>query len=155
VVLGRFSSAWFNAVLDARNGAVELAEGANIQDNCRVEGLPGQAAFIGRGVSLGHNARVIGAVVGDHALIAIGSSVLPGARIGARCIVGANAVVPEGMQVPPRSLVIGHGRILREVTEAEIERILFGGKEYQRLAAIYRARLGPAPRRRQFVDPPG
>ena len=56
-------------------------------------------------------------------MIAIGATVLPGAHVGTHSIVAANAAVPEGMLVPPRTLVIGQGRMLRDVTEAEIERI--------------------------------
>ena len=62
---------------------------------------------------------------------------LPGARVGTRSIVAANATIPENMQVPPRTLVIGHGRILRQVTEAEIERIEHGADEYVRLGRDY------------------
>jgi carbonic anhydrase/acetyltransferase-like protein (isoleucine patch superfamily) len=45
--------------------------------------------------------------------------------------------VPEGMRVPPRSLVVGQGRILRQVTEAEIERIDRGAGDYARLTREY------------------
>jgi hypothetical protein len=42
------------------------------------------------------------------------------------------------MQVPPRTLLIGQGRILRAVTDGEIERIEHGATEYARLAREYR-----------------
>jgi hypothetical protein len=38
------------------------------------------------------------------------------------------------MHVPARSLVVGNGRILREVTPAEIDRIDRGNVDYVRLA---------------------
>ena len=76
---------------------------------------------IGARVTLGHNARVFGATIDERSMIAIGATVLPGAHVGAHSIVAANATVPEGMDVPPRTLVIGNGRMLREVTEAEID----------------------------------
>jgi hypothetical protein len=37
-------------------------------------------------------------------------------------------------------LVIGHGRILRDVTDAEIERIEHGATDYARLCREYRQR---------------
>jgi carbonic anhydrase/acetyltransferase-like protein (isoleucine patch superfamily) len=129
--LGEGSSVWYGARL---SGAVELLERTNVQDNCVVEG----PATIGPEATLGHNARVFGAVVEERSMIAIGATVMPGARIGAQSIVAANATVPEGMQVPPRSLVIGNGRILREVTEAEIDRIDRGTVDYVRLANEHR-----------------
>ncbi|MDQ3809561.1 MAG: gamma carbonic anhydrase family protein [Chloroflexota bacterium] len=135
------SSLWYGALLDGQAGPVTISEQANVQDNAIVQGRPGQAAFIGAGCTLGHNARVFGAHVEERSLIAIGATVLAGARIGRQSIVAANATVPEGMQVPPRSLVVGNGRILREVSEAEIDRIDGGTREYVRLAAEHRATL--------------
>jgi carbonic anhydrase/acetyltransferase-like protein (isoleucine patch superfamily) len=132
------SSVFHGAVLRGEAAPVELGAQANIQDNCVVEGTPGHPARIGARVTLGHNARLYGAVVEERSLIAIGATVMSAAHVGTQSIVAANATVPEGMQVPPRSLVIGHGRILRSVTEAEIERIEHGADEYARLARDYR-----------------
>jgi carbonic anhydrase/acetyltransferase-like protein (isoleucine patch superfamily) len=131
------SSLWFGAVLRGDAAPVELGKQANVQDNAVVEGTPGQPVRIGARVSLGHNARVFGATIDERSLIAIGATVLPGAHIGKYSIIAANATVPEGMVVPPRTLVIGHGRILREVTDAEIERIEHGATDYARLCREY------------------
>jgi carbonic anhydrase/acetyltransferase-like protein (isoleucine patch superfamily) len=81
---------------------------------------------------------VYGAIIEAAALIAIGATIRPGARVGTHAIVAANAVVPEGMHVPPGKLVIGQGRILRDVTDAEIRRIESGATEYARLSREYR-----------------
>ncbi|HEY3060911.1 MAG TPA: gamma carbonic anhydrase family protein [Chloroflexota bacterium] len=128
------SSVFFGSVL---RGSVILEERANVQDNSIIEGSPSQPAVIGAGTSVGHNARISGAIVEPRSLIAIGARVLPGARVGSQSIVAANATVPEGMHVPPRSLVIGNGRILRQVTDAEIERIDRGARDYARLTREY------------------
>jgi carbonic anhydrase/acetyltransferase-like protein (isoleucine patch superfamily) len=126
------------AVLRGEAAPVEVGPQANIQDNCVVEATPGYPARIGARVSLGHNARVYGATIEERSLIAIGASVLSGAHVGTNSIVAANATVPEGMQVPPRTLVIGHGRLLRAVTDAEVERIERGATDYVRLGSEYR-----------------
>jgi carbonic anhydrase/acetyltransferase-like protein (isoleucine patch superfamily) len=138
------SSAWYGAVLNGQAAPVTLDERSNVQDNGVVEGTAGHPAFIGADCTLGHNARVFGAHVEPRSMIAIGATVLPGARVGSQSIVAANATVPEGMQIPPRSLVIGQGRILREVTEAEIARIDYGTSEYVRLAGEHRHTLESA-----------
>ncbi len=131
VQLGNECSVFFGAVL---KGDVVLEERANVQDNCLVEG----PCRIGAGTSLGHNARVLaGAVVEPRSLIAIGATVGRGATVGSQSIIAANATVPEGLAVPPRSLVIGNGRILRQVSEAEIERIDRGARDYARLTREY------------------
>ena len=132
------SSVFHGTVLRGEAAPVELGPQANVQDNCIVEGTPGHPVRIGARVSLGHNARVSGATIEERSLIAIGAILLPGAHIGSHSIVAANAVVPEGMVVPSRTLVIGHGRLLREVTDAEIARVEHGATDYARLGREYR-----------------
>ena len=131
-------SIFHGAVLRGEAAPVEVGPQANVQDNCVVEGTPGHPVRIGSRVSLGHNARVFGASIEERSLIAIGATVLPGAQVGSHSIIAANACVPEGMQVPSRSLVIGNGRILRQVTDAEVERIEHGATDYMRLGREYR-----------------
>ena len=126
VKLGDECSVWYGARV---SGEVTVEEQANIQDNAVVEG----PTRIGRRTTLGHNAHVFGATIDEACLIAIAATVHPGAHIGTHSIVAANATVPAGMQVPPNSLVIGEGRILRQVGEQEIERIEYGADEYVRL----------------------
>ncbi len=132
------ASVFPGAVLNGDAACVDIGPQANVQDNCIVEATPGHPVSIGERVTLGHNARVYGASVDARAMIAIGATVLSGAHVGRHAIVAANAVVPEGMQVPPRTLVIGQGRLLREVSEAEIRRIESGATGYARLSREYR-----------------
>jgi carbonic anhydrase/acetyltransferase-like protein (isoleucine patch superfamily) len=137
VRLAADSSIWFGTVIRGDAARVDIGPEANVQDNCIVEGTPGHPVRIGARTTLGHNARVFGATVAERSMIAIGATVLAGADIGFHSIVAANATVPAGMVVPPRTLVIGQGRILREVTEAEIERIESGATSYARLGRQY------------------
>ncbi len=137
VQLAGESSVWFGSVVRGEAAPVELGPQANVQDNCVVEGTPGHPVRIGARVTLGHNARVFGATVEERSMVAIGATVLQGAHVGLNAIVAANATVPEGMVVPPRTLVIGNGRVLRAVTEAEIERIEHGATDYVRLCREY------------------
>jgi carbonic anhydrase/acetyltransferase-like protein (isoleucine patch superfamily) len=140
----RFANAcsiWFGTVIRGEAAQVEIGVQANVQDNCVVEGTPGHPVRIGARTTLGHNARVFGATIGDRSMIAIGATVLAGARIGSHSIVAANATVPEGMDVPSRTLVIGNGRILRSVTDAEVDRIERGATEYARLGRDYLSQL--------------
>ncbi|MCC6408158.1 MAG: hypothetical protein IT453_13430, partial [Planctomycetes bacterium] len=75
-------------------------------------------------------------------LIGIGARVLDGARIGAGSLVAAGALVREGMQVPPRSLVVGVPAVVkRELTERELELIRRTPPRYAKLAEDARASL--------------
>jgi carbonic anhydrase/acetyltransferase-like protein (isoleucine patch superfamily) len=138
VRIGADASIFHGSVVRAEAASVTIEAEANVQDNCVIEATPGHPVVIGARTSVGHNARVYGATIDAAALIAIGATVHPGARVGTHAIVAANAEVPEGMQVPPGKLVIGRGRILRDVTEAEVERIEHGATEYVRLSRDYR-----------------
>ena len=54
-------------------------------------------------------------------------------------LVGAGALVPEGRRIPSGSLAVGvPARVIRRLTDAELERIRHGHAEYMRLAADYR-----------------
>ena len=62
----------------------------------------------------------MGATSGPYVLIGIGAIVLNGAEVGEETVVAAGTLVPEGMKIPPRSLVMGFpGKVRRDVTEAE------------------------------------
>jgi len=132
------SSVFPGAVVRGEAAPVQIGRQANVQDNCVVEATSGHPVSIGERVTLGHNARVYGATVDDRAMIAIGATVMRGAHVGKHAIVAANATVPENMDVPDRKLVIGNGRVLRNVSQAEIERIESGATEYARLSREYR-----------------
>jgi carbonic anhydrase/acetyltransferase-like protein (isoleucine patch superfamily) len=138
ISLGAECGVFPGAVLRAEAASITIGPRANVQDNCVVEATPGHPVTIGERVTLGHNARVYGATIEDRAMIAIGATVRSGAHVGTHAIVAANAVVPENMDVPSRKLVIGQGRILRDVTEAEVQRIESGADEYARLSRDYR-----------------
>ena len=144
VRLGPDVSVFHGTVIRGEAASVTVEAEANVQDNCVVEAAPGHPVLIGARTSLGHNARVYGATIGPAALIAIGATVNQGAIVGRHAIVAANAVVPEGMQIPDAKLVIGTGRILRDVTQAEIARIESGATEYARLSREYRLGLEAA-----------
>ena len=138
VTIGPRSGVWFGATIRGDTEPLTLGEGCNVQDHCTLHTDVAFPVVIGNFVSLGHNAIVHGAVLEDYVLIAIAATVLSGARIGAGSIVAANALVPEGREIPPRSLVVGTpGKVIREVTEAEYERICQTSSDYMKLAQEY------------------
>ena len=94
---------------------------------------------IGADVSVGHGAVVHGCTVEDEVLIGMNATVLNGAVIGTGSLVAAGAVVLEGTVVPPRSLVTGvPGRVRRELTDEEQEKVRANARTYVRLSAEHR-----------------
>ena len=70
----------------------------------------------------------------------MGSVLLNRVRIGTGSVVAAGAVIPEGMRVPPRSLVMGvPGRIVRPVDPALAARIAETWAHYVAQARAHRA----------------
>lgn len=99
---------------------------------------PGVSNVIGEEVTIGHRVVLHGARVGDRCLIGMGSVLLGGSVIGAESIVAAGAVVRENFEVPPRSLVAGvPAKILRQVTDEEVESIKRSAEGYVRKIRVY------------------
>jgi carbonic anhydrase/acetyltransferase-like protein (isoleucine patch superfamily) len=68
----------------------------------------------------------------------MGATVLDNAEIGEECIIGAHTLVPKGMKISPRSLVIGTpGKVVRTLTEDEIKSLTESARGYQTLGATY------------------
>jgi carbonic anhydrase/acetyltransferase-like protein (isoleucine patch superfamily) len=78
--------------------------------------------------------------VEDGCLVGMSAVVLDGAVLGAESLVGAGALVTPGTIVPPRSLVLGSpAQRVREVSDAELERLRTSAANYVELARRYRA----------------
>ncbi len=144
VTLGRRVSIWPGAVLRGDILEIEVGDESNIQDLCVAHTSHGVAPVrIGRRVVAGHRVILHGTKVGDQALIGMGAILLDGSEVGAGAIVAAGALVPEGMKIPPGNLAVGiPARVVRQVTEAETQRIREGAKQYLDLMAAYRKRKG-------------
>lgn len=140
VRLGCESSVWFGTVIRGDVAPVVIGERVNIQDGCVVHCDSGHPNMIEDDVTIGHRAVVHGERVGRGSLIGIGAIVLGHTVIGEECLIGAGAVVPPGMHVPDRSLVMGvPGRIVRAVKDEEIGYIRQVGRGYIELVGKYLA----------------
>lgn len=136
VTLGREVNIWYNAVLRGDDGAIVVGEGTNIQD-CAVLH---EETTVGRGCTIGHGAIVHGCTVGDNTLVGMGAIILNGARIGSNCIVGAGALVTGKMDAPDGMMILGSpAKVVRPLTEAEIESNRVSAQGYLEAARRYRA----------------
>jgi carbonic anhydrase/acetyltransferase-like protein (isoleucine patch superfamily) len=138
VVLHNDVSIWFNVVIRGDSHQIVIGEGSNVQDGSVIHTDVGVSCTLGRGVTIGHQAMVHGCEVGDYSLIGIQAVVLNNVKIGKHCIIGANALIPEGMVIPDGSLVMGSpGRVRRELTaeqqqmlELQAEHYIANGKRF-------------------------
>ena len=73
-----------------------------------------------------------------HVLVGMHATVLNNAEIGEYSIIGANALVPAGMKIPPYSLVLGiPAKVVKTLDETVHQRIQDNVDEYVRKACIY------------------
>jgi carbonic anhydrase/acetyltransferase-like protein (isoleucine patch superfamily) len=146
VTVGADTGIWYHAVVRADCGPITLGAGSNVQDNCTVHVDPGFPVVIGDRVTIGHNAVVHGCTVEDDVLIGMGATVLNGAHIGAGSLIAAQALVPQGMRVPPGSLVAGvPAKVKRQLTDEELAGIRLNGEVYVDLARTHQRALGAEP----------
>lgn len=136
------ASVWFGAVIRAEIAPVRIGARSNVQDNCTIHTDENAPVIVGEDCSLGHNAVVHGAVLGDRVLVGMHATILNNAEIGSECIIAAGSLIAEGKRVESGQLVMGTpGKPVRPITEAERERILTGARHYGDFAAEYRAAL--------------
>lgn len=140
VEVGAEASVWHQAVLRGDVAHVVLGARSNVQDGAVVHVADELPALIGQLVTVGHKAIVHACTIEDEVLVGMGAIVLDGARVGTRSIIGANATVKQGMEIPPGSLVLGTpAKIVRTLSEVEQDEIKMWALRYVRLSREYLA----------------
>ncbi len=140
VTIGAEASVWYGAVVRADAEAIRIGAGGNLQDGCVLHADPGSPLVLGDGVVAGHRVVLHGCRIEDEVLVGIGAIVMNDAVVGAGSLIGAGALVPEGTVIPPRSLVLGMpGRVRRETTDDEVERIRRNAAHYRALRLVHAA----------------
>lgn len=138
VTIAKDCSIWYNAAIRCTEAPITIGEGSNVQDNAVIHVAPDHPVTIGSYVTIGHGAIVHGCTIEDNALIGMGAIILNGAKIGKNCIIAAGALIPQNKVIPDNSLVMGSpGKIVRQVTEEEIQKNTENAKEYIKERLIY------------------
>jgi carbonic anhydrase/acetyltransferase-like protein (isoleucine patch superfamily) len=143
VVLAPQSSVFYGTVLRGDIHEIRVGEGTNIQDNAIVHLADDYGAYIGAWCTIGHAAIIHACTIGDECLIGMGATVLDGAKIGARSIVGAHALVPQRFECPPGSMVYGSpARVVRPLTGEEKAGLRKWAEKYVEVAKAHAVRQG-------------
>ena len=94
---------------------------------------------MGELVTIGHSAIVHACKVDNEVLVGMGVIILDDVEVGARSIIGANALVTGGMKIPPGSLVLGSpAKIRRQLTLDEQKDIARWAWSYVETAKQFR-----------------
>jgi carbonic anhydrase/acetyltransferase-like protein (isoleucine patch superfamily) len=140
VEIGADSSIWYGAVLrgDHPDHGIRIGASSSIQDNCVVHCSARGPTVVGDRVTVGHGAVFESCEIRQGALIGMNAVILHGAIIGEESLVAALSVVPDGMEVPPRTLVAGAPARVRKTLEGEsAEWIRSSPAHYVALARAY------------------
>ena len=139
VTIHEGASIWYNTVLRGDSAPIVIGRGTNIQDNCTLH-VDGDAPLtIGEECTIGHNAVVHGATLGDRVLVGMNAVVLSHAQVGSSTIIGACTLVGERKRIREKVLAVGvPAKVVRELTEAEQESIVETAAGYGERARLHR-----------------
>jgi carbonic anhydrase/acetyltransferase-like protein (isoleucine patch superfamily) len=142
VILGENASVWPGVVMRGDNEPIVIGGGSNVQDGAVMHTDPGFPLTVGENVTVGHQAMVHGCTIGDGSLIGIQAVIMNGAVIGTDCLVGAGSLVAEGKTYGDRKLILGSpAKVIRELTDEDIEKMHRAAAGYARRQSIYRTQL--------------
>ncbi len=129
VVIGDYSSIWFNTVIRGDVNKIRIGNNVNIQDGSVIHAtFKKSSTSIGDYVSVGHNAIIHGCTINDFVLIGMGSIVMDNAIINSNTIIAAGSVILENTVVEPNSIYGGTpAKKIKDINQSrskkEIERI--------------------------------
>lgn len=139
VTIASRANIWFNTVIRGDVHPIEIGQCTNIQDNSTIHVMHNHPTVIGDYVTVGHGVIIHACHIASNCLIGMGSIILNYAEIGENCIIGAGTLITENKKIPPNSLVMGSpGKVIRTVTEQEIEAIRTSALNYYEESKKYR-----------------
>ena len=146
VVLSPGVNLWFGTILRGDLAVITLGPRVNLQDGSIVHTDTDAPLTIDEGVVVGHGAILHGTKIGRDALIGMRATLLTGCEIGEQCLIAAGTLVTEGRRIPPRSVVMGvPGKVIRAVTDEELERTRMICAHYLEMAQRYARGAYPPP----------
>jgi len=141
VTIEEGASIWYGVVLRGDIAPIVVHRNANVQDNAVGHVDTDVPLIVGEGATIGHSAVLHGCSIGHHSMVGMHATVLTGATVGDESMVAAAALVSENKVVPARSLSMGiPARVVRSVTNEEIQELHRRADDYVRLAVISKAK---------------
>ncbi len=123
-------------------GRIVMEAGSNLQETCVVHSFPDVEVVIEEEGHIGHGAVLHGCRIGRNAMVGMNAVVMDEAVVGENSIVAAMAFVKAKDRIPPNSLAVGApARVVRELSDKEIEWKRRGTGVYRKLAAEARDKL--------------
>lgn len=139
VNIAQDASIWFGAVLRGDTNSIYIGKGSNVQDNCVLHAnIDDSPVCIGENVTVGHGSILHGCVVGDRALIGMGSIIMDGVEIGEDTIIAAGSLITSGKEIPSGVLCIGSpAKVVRTLTDEEKRSLVESADRYIMMSKKY------------------
>jgi carbonic anhydrase/acetyltransferase-like protein (isoleucine patch superfamily) len=142
VIIGAESTIWPQAVLRGDYGSITVGARTSIQDGSVIHTTERYPTVIGDDCVIGHLVHMECCTIEDRALVGSGSVVLHRVVVRSEAVVGANAVVPNDMEVPSRAMALGVPAKLRLDAVKDPDAVIGrGARNYVHNGAVYRAEL--------------
>ena len=112
------------AVLRSQGSSLIMGNQSFVLENSVLISSQSHPTSVGSKTVFGHKCIVMGAEIGD--LCEIGNNVIlmPGSKLGNRCILGEGTLVSENTNIPDGSVVLGRpGRVIRQLNDADMKMI--------------------------------
>jgi carbonic anhydrase/acetyltransferase-like protein (isoleucine patch superfamily) len=107
VTVGADSTVWPTAVLRGDRGRIVIGESTSIQDGSIIHCTADHDTVIGSRCVVGHRVHMEGCVIEDDCLIGSGSVLLHRVVVRTGALVGAQALLSNGTEVPSRAMALG------------------------------------------------
>ncbi|MCG8324673.1 MAG: gamma carbonic anhydrase family protein [Thiotrichales bacterium] len=141
VTIGANSSLWPMVVARGDVQTITIGEYTNIQDGSILhvshDGKFSPGGFpcnVGNHVTVGHRVTVHACTVGDYCLIGMSATIMDGAELGDKLIIGAGSLVPTGKKLEGGYLYVGSPvKQVRPLKEKEFEFLEYSAEHYKKL----------------------
>lgn len=139
VNIDEFSSIWFQTVIRGDVAPTSIGKRVSIQDLSMVHQSPDNPVKIHDDVTIGHQVTIHGSIIGDSALIGMGSLILDGAVVGEHAFIGAGSLVPPGKEIPPHTLAFGRpAKVIRKLNDEDYKEMERVRKSYVEKGQYYK-----------------
>lgn len=114
VTVGPQSSVWPSAVLRGDYGRIDVGARTSIQDGAVIHATAAKPTRVGSDCVIGHLVHLEGCTIMDRVLVGNGAIVMHDVVAAPDSVIGAGAVLRNGMRVPERAMALGVPASIRE-----------------------------------------